>query len=89
MFCDFKRAFMPSDEDKKKWAATVRKTQEEAVKNKECWMCMFRYHEPWNNHGHNDHTTHCSIDGKCVDFSTGINCTLWLPKEIDIKEDSV
>lgn len=82
MFCNFEDAFMPSEEKKKLWKQTLRKAQTEAIEKKECWMCANIYLEPWNNHRHLDHTTHCKFSKECVDFSNGEKCQNWEPREL-------
>lgn len=82
MFCSFEDAFMPSEEKKKLWEQTLRNAQKEAIEKKECWMCANVYLEPWNNHGHLDHTKHCKFSKECVDFSTGEKCQNWKPREL-------
>lgn len=81
MFCDFEEAVNPSEEKQKQWDQTLKNVQTQAIENKECWMCENSYLEPWNNHGHPDHTTHCKFTYKCVDFSNGSNCPDWKPRE--------
>lgn len=83
MFCSFEDAFMPSEEKKKSWKQTWRKEQAQAIKEKECWMCANTYLEPWNNHGHEDHTRHCIFTHECIDFDTGKDCPNWKPKKCD------
>ena len=82
MLCSFEDVFNPSEEKKKSWERTVRKTQEEAIEKKECWMCANTFLEPWNNHGHEDYTTQCKFDKGCVDFSNGKDCLNWKPREL-------
>ena len=71
MFCSFEDAFNPSEEKKKLWEQTLRNAQIEAIARKECWMCANTYLDPWNNHGHLDHTKHCKFTKECIDFENG------------------
>ena len=82
MFCSFEDAFFPSNEKQTQWEQTLRKIQTEAIENKQCWMCKHTYLEPWNNHGHEDHTRHCKFTNKCVDFKNGRECQNWDPRAI-------
>lgn len=84
MFIDFEDAFRPSEEKKKLWEQTVRKAQAKAIKEKKCWMCVNTYLEPWNNHGHLDHTRQCNFSKECVDFENGKKCPNWKPREIGL-----
>ena len=82
MFSSFEDAFNPSEEKKAQWREKLRNAQKEAIERKECWMCANTYMEPWNNHGHEDYTTHCKFTKKCVDFSNGKDCPNWKPREL-------
>ena len=82
MLCSFEDAFMLSEEKKKLCEQTLRKTQAEAIKKKKCWMCENTYLEPWNNHGHEDHTRHCIYTTECVDFENGQKCPHWKARSI-------
>ena len=84
MFVNFDEVFFPSQEKQDLWRKTVIDAMNQAVENKECWMCKNTYLSPWNNHGHEDHTRHCKFDNQCVDFSNGKECKNWSPREIDV-----
>ena len=86
MIVDFEEAFNPSEEKKKQWAEHIIRYQKDATKRKDCIRCKNTYLEDWNNHGHEDHTTHCIFSKKCVDFDNGKKCPNWNPKEIDTYE---
>ena len=86
MIVDFEEAFNPSEEKKKQWAEHIIRYQKDATKRKDCVRCKNTYWEDWNNHGHEDHTTHCIFSKKCVDFDNGKKCPNWNPKEIDTYE---
>ena len=82
MFCSFEDAFNPSEDKKKLWEQTLRNAQIEAIARKECWMCANTYFDPWNNHGHLDHTKHCKFTKECIDFENGKNCQNWKPRKL-------
>ena len=86
MFVDFEEAFNPSKEKLQQYANYIINYQKEATKNKDCVRCKNTYLKYWNNHGHDDYTTHCYFSNECIDFSNGRNCTNWEPKEIDTYE---
>ena len=68
---DFEEAFNPSEEKKKQWAEFIIQYQKDATKRKDCVRCKNTYWEYWNNHGHEDYTTHCIFSKECVDFDNG------------------
>lgn len=83
MFVDFERAFHPTEEQIKKAKKFIVDFKKKAIKKKDCIMCENTYLEYWNNHGHDDYTTHCKFTKECVDFSNGKKCEHWCPKSID------
>ena len=86
VFVDFEEAFNPSEEKLRQTAKFIIDYQKKATKRKDCVRCKNTYWEYWNNHGHDDHTTHCKFSRECVDFSNGKKCPNWDPKEIDTFE---
>ena len=86
MFIDFYEVFNPSEEQKKQYVQSIIRCQKEATKRKACVRCKNTYWEYWNNHGHDDHTTHCKFTKECVDFENGKKCSNWDPMEIDTIE---
>ena len=74
MTFSFRRIFQPTPEEIEADRQFLEKLHKDLVAEKRCCTCMNSYKEHWNNHGHDDSLTMCTITGECREYGSGMDC---------------